>query len=118
MMPFEDCCHCVLRLRGILMGQEGVHISRHGTPIGIDDQILAIVVYKLLVMLTDDFSGSLRQLPTIPIDDLGCLQGEVLCDVLDLLVCHMGVPVLDTRPVPDTIPRHDTPEHHVMHLKL
>jgi hypothetical protein len=38
------------------MGEEGVHIRCHGSTVCIDDQVLPVIVHKLVVMLADEFS--------------------------------------------------------------
>jgi hypothetical protein len=80
--------------------------------------VLVIVLQDyLLIMRADNVSRPLRQLRTIPIDDLRCLEGKVPFDLLHHLVCHVLILLLDSRPIPDPLPRDEAPEHHVIHPK-
>src|SRR2546427_5980877 len=96
---------------------ELAHILRHRLAIRVDNQVSAEIVDKLLIMLPEMFAGFRRECGTIPIDDLRCVEGKVPFDLLHHLVGDVLILLLDTRPIPDAIPRDEAPEYHVIHSK-
>jgi len=110
---FHLCFGCRRRLRLIKL----LHRLSHRLAIRVGDQVSPEIVDKLLIMLPEKFAGFRSEGIAITIDDLGSLQGKVPFDLLDRLVCDLCILLLDTRPIPDTVPRDETPEHHVVHPK-
>ena len=87
-MLCKELCHHFLRLRGILVFEERLHISCHGRAICVDDEVIPEVVHKLLGMIADKCSRFLGAFITIAIDDLGSLDGKLLPEFLDDLFCQ------------------------------
>ena len=107
MMSFEKGFHLFFWCRRKLILMKLLHIFRHRFAIRVGDQVCAIIVEELLIMLPDECACFLSKCIAVTIDDLGSLQGKVLFDTLDRLVCDLRILVLDTRPIPDAIPRDE-----------
>src|SRR5262249_27538473 len=75
------------------------------------------IVDKLLIMLPEMFVCFRSERGTIAIDHLRCVEGKVPFDLLHHLVGDVLILLLDSRPIPDALPRDEPPEDHVIHTK-
>src|SRR5262249_36665967 len=86
LMSLQKRVHLCFGYRRKLILMKLLYICRHRLAIRVENQVSAEIVDKLLVMLPEMFAGFRRECGTIPVDNLGSLEGKVLFDLLDRLV--------------------------------